>query len=192
VLWSAPRPGAAPEGRHAHGRTMQLSQGQDRPPLMPEGALPTAGVLRSPAALPWWWVGSSVHGAAAGVNSLCHFCCNGIHSCINHLPSFLHSCKRVSGSSETKPYGKGVAPREYEEQPTLPRRSIFGKDSDESNTLANYAKLKEGCAVCIRPTLATWLRILAKKIGSGFSGSSFIVSSTYVEPRQSAFRSRTL
>ena len=36
------------------------------------------------------------------------------------------------------------------------------------------------------------VRILANKIGSGFSGSIFIVSSTYLEPRQSAFRSRTL
>jgi hypothetical protein len=33
---------------------------------------------------------------------------------------------------------------------------------------------------------------LANKIGSGFSGSIFIVSSTYLAPRQSAFRSRTL
>ena len=37
----------------------------------------------------------------------------------------------VSGSSETKTYGKGVTLREREEQPTLPRRSIFGKDIDE-------------------------------------------------------------
>jgi hypothetical protein len=136
-LWSALRPGAAPAGRHAHGRTIQLSQGQDRPPLMPEGAPPTAGVLRSQAALPWWWVGGIVHVASAGVNSLFHFCRNGIHSCIHDLPSFLHSCKRVSGSSETKPYGKGVAPGEYEEQPTLPRRSIFGKDSDERARIFN-------------------------------------------------------
>lgn len=69
VLWSAPHPGVAPEGRHAHGWTIQLSQGQDRPPLRPEGAPPTAGVLRSQAALPLWWVGGIVHGAAAGVNS---------------------------------------------------------------------------------------------------------------------------
>jgi hypothetical protein len=44
---------------------------------------------------------------------------------------------RVSGSSETKTYGKGVAPREYEEQPTLPRRSIFGKDIDERARIFN-------------------------------------------------------
>jgi len=37
----------------------------------------------------------------------------------------------VSGSSETKTYGKGVTLREHEEQPTLPRRSFFGKDIDE-------------------------------------------------------------
>jgi hypothetical protein len=60
------------------------------------------------------------------------------------------------------------------------------------NTYANYEKLKEGCAACIRPKPATRLRIWAHKTGSGFSGSSFIVSSTYLEPRQSAFKSRTL
>jgi pimeloyl-ACP methyl ester carboxylesterase len=38
---------------------------------------------------------------------------------------------RVSGSSETKTYGKGVALREHEEQYTLPRRSVFGKDEEE-------------------------------------------------------------
>ena len=32
----------------------------------------------------------------------------------------------------------------------------------------------------MRSKLATWLRILANKIGSGFSGSIFIVSSTYL------------
>jgi hypothetical protein len=34
---------------------------------------------------------------------------------------------RVSGSSETKTYGKGATRREHEEQHTLPRRSFFGK-----------------------------------------------------------------
>jgi hypothetical protein len=38
---------------------------------------------------------------------------------------------RVSGSSETKTYGKGATRREHEELPTLPRKSIFGKDVDE-------------------------------------------------------------
>ena len=73
MLWSAPRPGAAPEGRHACGLTVQLSQGQDRPPLRPEGAPPTAGVLRSQAVLPLWWVGGIVHVAAAGVNPFLTF-----------------------------------------------------------------------------------------------------------------------
>ncbi|HSF33652.1 MAG TPA: hypothetical protein VLK82_24700, partial [Candidatus Tectomicrobia bacterium] len=104
---------------------------------MPEGAPPTAGVLRSQAALPLWWVGGIVHVASAGVNSIFHFFRNGIHSCINHLPSFLHYCNTVNGSSETKTYGKGVATREYEEQPTLPRRSRFGKDSAESARIFN-------------------------------------------------------
>ena len=35
---------------------------------------------------------------------------------------------RVSGSSETKTYGKSAAVRAHEKQQTLPRRSIFGKD----------------------------------------------------------------
>jgi hypothetical protein len=111
VLWSAPRPGAAPEGRHARGRTMQLSQGQDRPPRMPEGAPPTAGVLRSQVALPVGWVGGIVHGASAGVNPLCHFFRNGLHSCSNPLPSFLHSCKRATlpGLSGSVAYLRGRA-----------------------------------------------------------------------------------
>jgi hypothetical protein len=37
----------------------------------------------------------------------------------------------VSGSSETKTYGKSATAREYEEEHTLPRRSVFGKDIDE-------------------------------------------------------------
>jgi hypothetical protein len=38
---------------------------------------------------------------------------------------------RVSGSIETKTYGKDATVREREEKRTLPRRSIFGKDRDE-------------------------------------------------------------
>jgi hypothetical protein len=111
VLWSAPRPDAAPEGRHAHGLTIQLSQGQDRPPRMPEGAPPTAGVLRSQAVLPLWWVGGIVHVAAAGVNSLLHFFRNGLHPCSNQLPSFLHSCNRATlpGLSGSVAYVSGRA-----------------------------------------------------------------------------------
>jgi hypothetical protein len=41
----------------------------------------------------------------------------------------------VSGSSETKTYGKGGRMREHEELPTLPRRSIFGKDLDKRSRL---------------------------------------------------------
>jgi hypothetical protein len=44
---------------------------------------------------------------------------------------------RVSGSSETKTYGKTVALRAHEEQHTLPRRSIFGKDSDDRARVFN-------------------------------------------------------
>jgi hypothetical protein len=111
VLWSAPCPGAAPEGRHAHGRTMQLSQGQDRPPLMPEGAPPTAGVLRSQAALPVWWVGGIVPVASAGVNPLWHFFRTGISPGSNQLPSVLHACKRatLTGLSGSVPYLSGRA-----------------------------------------------------------------------------------
>ena len=38
---------------------------------------------------------------------------------------------RVSGSSETKTYGKSTTASEHEEEPTLPRKHFFGKDSDE-------------------------------------------------------------
>jgi hypothetical protein len=39
------------ESQHARGLTIQLSQGQGRQPLPPEGAPPAAGVPRSQAAL---------------------------------------------------------------------------------------------------------------------------------------------
>jgi hypothetical protein len=44
---------------------------------------------------------------------------------------------RVRGSSETKTYGKGATRREHEELPTLPRRSIFGKDIDARSRVFN-------------------------------------------------------
>ena len=55
------------------------------------------------------------------------------------LPSTSHAVergnrryrKRVSGSIRTKTYGKDTAGREYEEQHTLPRRYLFGKDAEE-------------------------------------------------------------
>jgi hypothetical protein len=37
---------------------------------------------------------------------------------------------RVSGSTETKTYGKGAKRRAHEEKRTLPRRSFFEKDID--------------------------------------------------------------
>jgi hypothetical protein len=43
----------------------------------------------------------------------------------------------VSGSIETKTYGKTVALRAHEEQHTLPRRSIFGKDIDARSRVFN-------------------------------------------------------
>ena len=49
---------------------------------MPEGAPPTAGVLRSQAALPLWWVGGIVHVASAGVNPLFHFLRSRAASCL--------------------------------------------------------------------------------------------------------------
>ena len=39
------------ESQHARGLTIQLSQGQGRQPLRPEGAPPAAGVPRSQATL---------------------------------------------------------------------------------------------------------------------------------------------
>jgi len=38
---------------------------------------------------------------------------------------------RVSGSVETKTYGKDAVGRERKEKQTLPRRSLFGKDAEE-------------------------------------------------------------
>ena len=38
---------------------------------------------------------------------------------------------RVSGSSETTTYGRGIAMREHQELHTLPSRSFFGKDTNE-------------------------------------------------------------
>jgi len=43
--------GGIVESQHARGLTIQLSQGQGRQPVRPEGAPPAAGVLRSQAAL---------------------------------------------------------------------------------------------------------------------------------------------
>jgi hypothetical protein len=43
----------------------------------------------------------------------------------------------VSGSSETKTYGKGVAMREHKELHTFPKRYFFGKDSDERSRVFN-------------------------------------------------------
>src|SRR5712692_2816778 len=51
------------------------------------------------------------------------------------------------------------------------------------NTFANYPGLKEDCTAWMRPKPATLLKICANKTGSGFSGSIFIVSVTYLEPR---------
>ena len=45
-------------------------------------------------------------------------------------------CKRWD-TPETKTYRKGVALREHEEQPTLPSRSVFGKDIDERSCVFN-------------------------------------------------------
>ena len=45
--------------------------------------------------------------------------------------------RRVSGSSETKTYGKDTAVRERKEKRTLPRRSIFGKDIDKRARIFN-------------------------------------------------------
>jgi hypothetical protein len=49
---------------------------------MPEGAPPTAGVLRSQAALILWWVGGIVHVASAGVNPIFHFLRSRAASCL--------------------------------------------------------------------------------------------------------------
>jgi hypothetical protein len=47
----------------------------------------------------------------------------------------------VSGSSETKTYGKSATVREHEEYPTLPKRSIFGKDIDARSSIFNVLQV---------------------------------------------------
>ena len=66
--------------------------------------------------------------------------------CIRKIPNW------VSGRSETKTYGKGVALREPQELQTLPRRSVFGKDRDERSCVFNA------------------LHVLASPAGALFSG----------------------
>jgi hypothetical protein len=43
--------------------------------------------------------------------------------------------KRVSSSTETETYGKGVMGQQGNEQQTFPRRSFFGKDKSERSCL---------------------------------------------------------
>jgi hypothetical protein len=59
-------------------------------------------------------------------------------------------------------------------------RKIHFKNLININTFANYLGLKEGCTVWIRPKQAIVLKICANKTGSSFSGSIFIISSTYL------------
>jgi hypothetical protein len=42
---------------------------------------------------------------------------------------------RVSGSTETTTYGESATVGEHEEQHTLPRTGVFGKDVDERQRL---------------------------------------------------------
>jgi hypothetical protein len=56
-------------------------------------------------------------------------------TCLANYAHHKRAPRRVSGSSETKTYGKGVVLREHEEQHTLPRRSIFGKDLDKRSRI---------------------------------------------------------
>ncbi len=48
----------------------------------------------------------------------------------------------VSGSSETKTYGKSAAVRAHEKQQTLPRRSFFGKDTTERLHIFNVLQTR--------------------------------------------------
>src|SRR5438270_5236285 len=52
------------------------------------------------------------------------------------------SANRVSGSSETKTYGKSAAVRAHEKQQTLPRRSFFGKDTTERLHIFNVLQTR--------------------------------------------------
>src|SRR5262245_50267637 len=62
------------------------------------------------------------------------------HACAPWQEVFHHGKvyrMRVSGSSETKTYGKSVVMRAHKERPTLPRRSFFGKDNAERSHIVN-------------------------------------------------------
>jgi hypothetical protein len=54
-----------------------------------------------------------------------------MHLTANMTPATYLLSSRVSGSTKTKTYGKGTRGREHEEQQTLPRRGLFGKDVHE-------------------------------------------------------------
>ena len=45
------------------------------------------------------------------------------------------AAQRVSGSTETKTYGKSATVGEHEEQHTLPRTGVFGNDGEERQRL---------------------------------------------------------
>jgi hypothetical protein len=68
---------------------------------------------------------------------------------------------RVSGSTETETYGKGVSGREREEKPTLPRRSFFGKDIGERSRFFDMLQ------VLVSPTEALFSGKLSCKAIAG-------------------------
>jgi hypothetical protein len=68
---------------------------------------------------------------------------------------------RVSGSTETKSYGKSAPVGEYEEQQTLPRRSVFGKDSNKSS------RFFKGLQVLFSPTEALFSGKLSYTVITG-------------------------
>jgi hypothetical protein len=54
--------------------------------------------------------------------------------------------RRVSGSSETKTYGKSATMRGRQAKRTLPRRSFFGKDHDERLRIFNVLQVVDSPA----------------------------------------------
>lgn len=71
--------------------------------------------------------------------------------------------ERVSGSTETKTYGKGATGREREEKQTFPKIGLFGKDVDERARLCKdvrtiFSAMERPFSGKLRYTSITWCR----------------------------------
>src|SRR6266568_8627341 len=82
--------------------------------------------VRSSSKRPYLW------GNADDVAHRHQVCHKQVYGCLRYNNEESSDIpQRVSGSSETKTYGKDAIVRAHDEQQTLPRRSFFGKDREE-------------------------------------------------------------